>query len=322
VKGFVLGVTACVFITLQATTAHADPFSEVVAFGDSLSDVGNVYLSTGGALPASAPYDAGRFSNGPLWVENLASKLGLPSLTPSVVAGGTDYAFAGAQIHTATGFSFMGTPNLDTQIEMYRSAHSSFNSSQLITIWGGANDFLNGGVTDPNALVSSLAQEITTIANNGGKFFVVPNLPLLGDLPAVAAQGASAVAGLNALSAAFNVLLAAQESSLASTLGITIYKVDVESLFNHALQDPAAFSLTNVTGQAVDNGLNTGTAGAVVSNPNEYLFWDAVHPTATVHAIVGDAAFDAVSVPEPSSWVLCGIGLAVGLVVLRRKTSV
>ena len=63
-------------------------------FGDSLSDVGNVYLATNGIEPAS-PYVDGQFSNGPVWVQDLAARLGLPALTPSL-AGGSDYAFGGA----------------------------------------------------------------------------------------------------------------------------------------------------------------------------------------------------------------------------------
>ena len=69
-------------------------YPAIYSFGDSLSDVGNVDLATGGIEPAS-PYVDGQFSNGPVWAQDLAGKLGLPALIPSL-AGGTDYAFGGA----------------------------------------------------------------------------------------------------------------------------------------------------------------------------------------------------------------------------------
>ena len=73
------------------TPAHAGPYSAIYAFGDSLSDVGNVFLGTGGAEPAP-PYFAGRFSNGPIWLDYLAAQLGTGPMIPSL-QGGTDYAF-------------------------------------------------------------------------------------------------------------------------------------------------------------------------------------------------------------------------------------
>ena len=41
------------------------PFNQMIIFGDSLSDNGNVYIATGGAIPAPPAYTVGRFTNGP-----------------------------------------------------------------------------------------------------------------------------------------------------------------------------------------------------------------------------------------------------------------
>lgn len=58
------------FSVLQAGTIDA-----IYAFGDSLSDVGNIYaytsVNTPPAYPAS-PYVNGQFSNGNVWVQDLA----------------------------------------------------------------------------------------------------------------------------------------------------------------------------------------------------------------------------------------------------------
>ena len=75
-------------------------FSALYAFGDSLSDAGNTFIATGGATPPAPPNASvngyGVFSNGPVWVQDLASNLGLSPLLPSL-AGETDFAVGGAQ---------------------------------------------------------------------------------------------------------------------------------------------------------------------------------------------------------------------------------
>ncbi len=82
----------------MAGPAVAAPYSALYAFGDSISDAGNIFVGTEGQIPLP-PYSQGRFSNGPTWVQNLSVQLGLGPLTPSL-SGGTDYAFGGAETGT------------------------------------------------------------------------------------------------------------------------------------------------------------------------------------------------------------------------------
>ena len=55
---------ALVAATLLAMTslASAGPYSNVFAYGDSLSDTGNIYTFSGHTIPMSPPYYMGRFS--------------------------------------------------------------------------------------------------------------------------------------------------------------------------------------------------------------------------------------------------------------------
>ena len=288
-------VVACVLVTpLWAST-----ITGIVAFGDSLTDTGNLFAATGGAFPPS-PYSAGRFSNGPVWVEHLAAQLNLPELTPSV-GGGTNYAWGGAETGL-TGLSNRGTPNIGLQITQYLAAHANVaEPDRLFVLWGGANDFLNAGQTNPSVSVGNISTLITRLATAGAERFLVPNLPSLGETPRHV--GTANEAPLNALTDQFNSQLAAALDEREASLGISIIRIDTFSLFQQILNDPTSFGFTNTTGTALQvPGGGVGT-GPVVPNPDEYVFWDDVHPSSVTHRLLGDEAV-AAAVPEPSAVVL------------------
>ena len=102
---------ACiVLLAWNGAKTHAAVFTDIVSFGDSLSDTGNLFAVTSNPFNAallalffpeldppipSAPYYNGRFSNGPVWVERLAVRLALETPLPSENGGG-NYAVGGA----------------------------------------------------------------------------------------------------------------------------------------------------------------------------------------------------------------------------------
>ena len=291
-------------LTTLGTSLQAGDITGIVAFGDSLSDEGNTYIAAG--MPG-APYYQGHYSNGPIWLEYLANSLGVPAPTASL-AGGTDYAWGGAE--TGSGLSYEGTPNIGSQISTYLASNTPL-STQLITIWGGANDFLNGGVTNPAVPVANLISEITTLAAAGGKQFLVPNLPLLGDLPATNTLPQANRDALNFLTLTFDSMLYSQLNQLQGKLGITIHQVDIDSVFQNIIANPGAYGLTNVTDSAIADGNLSGQG---------YLFWDTVHPTTVIQALIGATAFATV-VLEPSSLTLVLIAAPL-LLAWKRRAAV
>ena len=156
--------------------------------------------------------------------------------------------------------------------------------------------------------VNNLISEITTLAAAGGKQFMVPNLPMLGELPAT---NTSSVSGaLNYLTLTFDSMLHTQLDQLQQQLGITIHQVDINSVFQNIIADPGAYGLTNVTDPAI-----TLTR---TYNGQGYLFWDTVHPTTEIQALIGAAAF--ATVPEPSSLTLVLIAAPL-LLAWRRRAA-
>ena len=280
-------------------TVAAGEISGIVSFGDSLTDTGNLFAATG---QPPAPYYQGRFSNGPVWVEYLANQLGVAAPTPSLL-GGTDYAWGGAA--TGDGLAGNGVPNTGMQISTYLASNTP-TATQLFTLWAGANDFLAYGQTNPSIPVANIGSEITTLANAGAKLLMVPNLPLLGDLPATNTLPQSDRDALNQLSLSFDSSLHSELAQLRQSLGISIFEVDVNSLVQNVFANPAQYGFTNVTTSALGDGVLSGQG---------YLFWDSIHPTTAGHELVGELAAE--SVPEPGSIVLLVSGL--GLASVSRK---
>jgi phospholipase/lecithinase/hemolysin len=296
-------VIAALALGIFAPAPARAGLTQIVAFGDSLIDTGNVFAAAG---QPPAPYFNGRFSNGPIWVEYLAGRLGIAAPTPSLT-GGADYAWGGAE--TGTGLSPSGTLNINSQVADFLAAHT-LGAGQLVVIDGGANDFFNGQ-TDPSVPVAHLAAAITALAGAGGRTFLVQNLPQLGMIPATAGLPQAQRDALNALTLSYDSLLNSSLAQLRSTLGVTIGQVDLDRFLTDVRADPSAYGFTNTTTSALNDGVVSGAG---------YLFWDGEHPTTAGHRFIGDLAFAAV-VPEPGSLTLLATG-AVVLLVARYRPRV
>jgi phospholipase/lecithinase/hemolysin len=315
---FALTVASLLIFPLSS---FADSFAQLVVFGDSLSDTGNLYIATGGSQPAPPQYSGGLFTDGPgsvpsisspvgVWVQQLAGMLGLASPAPVLAGGGgTDYAFGGA----LTGFdpsypSGLGVPWVGDQVDLYlANSKGRAPSSALYTFWAGANDIFN--TVSPQTAVANLTASINALYGDGARNFLWLDMPPLGSTPDGLASGESAA--LNLLSESYNAdLLAAIGSLDAHDPGIDIVGVNVYGLVESMLSNPSAYGFTNV---------NTPAQGLSV-NPNNYLFWDGVHPTTEGHFWVASLADSDLTTPEPPSVVLIGIGLLVGAFVVRRRS--
>jgi thermolabile hemolysin len=173
------------FVVLLVLIAGSRPLysgegelNAIYAFGDSLTDTGNAHLASLGTV-APPPYYWGRFSNGPVWVEELATRCGLPAPEPSIV-GGTNYAWGGAT--SGSGFSVFGTPNLGLQVQQFLADGIELDGDELLVVWIGANDVLYTS-TAPWDAARNVAEHIETLALEGGRVFLVPNLPPIGQTP-------------------------------------------------------------------------------------------------------------------------------------------
>ncbi len=294
-------LAAAVALALITATAAAGPFSNLVIFGDSLSDVGNIAQATANSFfvsPTPGPYYyQGRFSNGPNYADTLAAGLGIASFTNSA-AGGNDFAYGGAQT-TGTSFPYsLYISDVDDQVAAYRSSRIA-NATTLYLIFAGSNDLINDQ-TNMSIPVNSLKASINSLITAGARQFLVFNLPLLGNTPRY--NGSTTTRDqYNARAEQYNTTLATMLDTVqANNPAVTMFRLDVAAFFSQLLTDPALFGLTNVTDSAapgLEPGATSYNTSLLVPNPNEYMFWDDLHPTKTVHAILAQRALDLFRLP-------------------------
>lgn len=318
-RGLIASAVPLAFVATTPAIANAFGFSDLYVFGDSVSDAGATYQRTGGLVPPSPPY-AGRFSNGPVWVEYLASDLGItfdPAKDFAVFSATT-----GTENTNPIGNAF-GLGGLQQQITGYISANQVADPNALYVVYAGSNDYLGGGITNPFVPVQNLTNSILALASIGAKTFLVPNLPDLGNLPT--ALGKPESAPLNQLTAAHNQVLDQALIALNQQLdpSVNLISLDVNGLFKDAIANPAKYNLTNVTNACL---LQTSlTTFSVCNSPDTYLFWDIFHPSTVAHQQIANLAYNSVSaaVPEPPATLgLLAFGAFLGVAsVLKRQQA-
>jgi phospholipase/lecithinase/hemolysin len=110
---------------------------------------------------------------------------------------------------------------------------------------------------------------------------------------------------------AFNAEWQADIAKLQSQ-GIDVIGVDTNALFASILADPALYGFTNVTASA------QGLTGV---NPDQYLFWDDLHPTTAADTLIAETALaDFENAPEPATLAVVFLGLG-ALVTLRAAKA-
>lgn len=331
-------VLSALLVLLGTIAAHAQRYTKIVVFGDSLSDTGNdlvVFLQSANPVPFPSPYTGyewGRFTDGPdttpaaqsyagVWVEQMAAALpAQPAVAPSLL-GGTDYAFGyGNTFDGATLFVLQDQPplpiyeayveNVGQQIDDYLATNPVIDDHTLFVVWAGANN-LTESVGQPNSsqliVDGAVAQigNIQRLIDAGATQFLVPNLPNLGLVPRFN-MSPTYSAAFNQASVLYNASLGTGVSLLPlANFGrhVTIHNLDVYSLMNRIVSNPATYGLQDVT---------DSSQGNPSVYPDTYLFWDSLHPTARGHNILAQAALQAIEpkgcLKQISAWPLEYVG--------------
>jgi len=338
-------------ILLCSSKLFAAPVNEIIFFGDSLSDDGNLY-SILKVIPRSPPYYKGRFSNGPTWAELLGNHYKDANHLDS-----SNYAYGGATAYSHDSGNLFAPMTLNAEVlEYYALTLFKDKSDKLYVIWIGGNDYLTEEEMDPEALtekvIESIFSAINDLKSKGGQYFLILNLPDLARTPYAAENNLTQ--RLHLLTTMHNTKLAKAlaEYAAANPEQKTIL-VDVYSFFDDLLAHPDQYNqkyqtqLSNLhqacwTGGLTLQSLQTGSQNTprfhlqaqlleqnnsalkkynirtlseeILSSPSlketyrvasikdngldpckqpeQYIFWDLIHPTAPVHQILAFRVLD------------------------------
>lgn len=332
-------------LLLCSSLLYANTVNDIIFFGDSLSDNGNLhrYFSF---IPKSPPYYDGRFSNGPTWSDDLSA-----SLNNKFGISSDNYAVGGATTVFHNPFDGVLPLKMSAEITDYRVRTFLRDRSQvLFVIWIGANDYMAEKSGSPDGITNDVVNEtianVQTLMNMGGKNFLILDLPDLSKTPRGLTSDTATSQRLHDISIIHHQKLMTQVAKLKQqNPNLFVGFVNVYDLFNDVLADVAQFNqqynfhLTNSTGSCwtggytlqkqtnVDNltaeitadlmhsnspdikklnptavseyimrspslatayrvGLLQASGVAPCQNPNDYIFWDEIHPTQITHQIV------------------------------------
>lgn len=333
-------VAAAAAAASLATTASAASFSQLVVFGDSLSDAGNAYALTSGNFPPSPPY-AGSFSNGPTAAQYLAAQFGVGVQLgwPAAAAASNNFAVGGARNGSGNynveigfppglgaAFPDMAQTGIQKQVERYGTQHAAVPDAAktLFLMWGGANDMFLGLETRPPAemptvieeAVTDLANDVLALSNLGARHILIPGLPDLGKTPEGLSKDPAISAYMSLASAGYNDGLDAaigQLSGLLAPAGVRLYGFDTTAFLGQVVTDAGALGFSDTTHSCLyDGGIDALLGGCA-----GYLYFDRVHPTTAAHQLL--AAGFAAAVPETGTLPMLLLALVPTLWAARRR---
>lgn len=326
-------VTAIALACAAPATAQSLPYDDLFVFGDSLVDSGNaqigsLLLGLPDPAPATEGFFQGRFSNGYNFADNLSLLLGNGPATPSL-AGGINFSFGGAQAREQVGDQ---SPSFLEQLTLFAGSGQSIDPDDLVLVTLGGNDIRSvvrdTGEVDFTATLTAMQTGLLALIGAGAESIVVTGLPDIGRIPAtrlVAMQemDPSIITLATQRSEFLNAAFAALAADLSTLTGADVQFFDLLALQRALEANPAAFGLP--ADLDTTSYCQAGGPPAVLGGCEGYLYFDPVHPTRQVHAVIAGALAEqiAVPVPEPAAWLFLigGFGVVGGALRIRRAAT-
>ncbi len=308
------------------THPQKNQITNLVVFGDSLSDTGNlstlVYQVTGGQywlppsppLPGVGPYSVQdpyynsatlgetpkvRATDGPNWADSLSNNLGLTM---------SNFAYAGATTGTNNVLqpllpsNFPPLPGLGNEINNFTNNLGSgkANPKTLYVIWAGGNDISNIANSPTSLIPGDLATMLPMITNVVKT--AITNIAT--DITTLASKGARTFLVPNlpdlgatpAFSQSKNSAFIGTVFTLAFDIGLAAELPKLERSLKIDIVQPDVYSLfQEVINQPQEFGFTNVTDPLIGQNPNdplvkpdEFLFYDTEHPTTGGHKVIAN----------------------------------
>nr|XP_010911116.1 GDSL esterase/lipase At5g45670 [Elaeis guineensis] len=244
---------------------------------------------------------------------------------------GANFASAAAGIREETGQQLGGRINFGGQLQNYQAAvqevvnilgdedsAASYLSKCIFSVGMGSNDYLNNyfmpafysssrqytPVQYADVLIEQYSQQIRTLYNYGARKVVLIGLGQVGCSPNELAQlspnGEVCVDRIDSAIQIFNRKLIALVDQFNTLEGAHFTYINANGIFADIMRNPSAYGLTVTNRGCCGVGRNNGQITCLpyqtpCPNRNEYLFWDAFHPTEAANIIIGKRSYSAES---------------------------
>ena len=263
-------------------------FDGIVVFGDSLSDNG----------PADG-YGLRVSSNGRVWADYLAERLGVRLLDMAYSSAQTDY-------HPVTDSAKWG---FCWQVDEYLNTRGPSSGATLYVVWIGGNDLVKH-TGDPGPViekaVANILHGIDSLIGAGAENILVMNQPNLGVTPLMNGQNlhmngpdqphtfVDNPEGGSKLAQGFNAAL---------NRALTLYPHTVNLV---------AFDVFGLMNRFIAEGVFDNSTHMLMANQptdQSYMFWDRIHPTDDAHRRIAETVYHvAASLTKPVAAIKNGIG--------------
>ncbi|KAG6751038.1 hypothetical protein POTOM_045555 [Populus tomentosa] len=261
-----------------------------------------------------------------------SEQLGLPLIpayseaSGDQVLNGINYASAAAGILDVTGRNFVGRIPFDEQIRNFQNTLDQITDTlgaddvarqvgrSLFFVGMGSNDYLNNylmpnyptrnrynGRQFADLLTQEYSRKLTKLYNLGARKFVIAGLGVMGCIPSILAQSPAGNCSdsVNKLVQPFNENVKAMLKNFnANQLpGAKFIFIDVARMFREILTNSPANGFSVINRGCCGIGRNRGQITCLpfqtpCPNREQYVFWDAFHPTEAVNVLMGRKAFN------------------------------
>ncbi|NP_001149080.1 anther-specific proline-rich protein APG precursor [Zea mays] len=242
---------------------------------------------------------------------------------------GVNFASAAAGIRDETGQQLGQRISFGGQLQNYQAAvqqlvsilgdedsAASHLSQCIFTVGMGSNDYLNNYFMPAvystsqqytpeqyaDVLINQYSQQLRTLYSYGARKVALMGVGQVGCSPNELAQrstdGTTCVPQINGAIDIFNRKLVALVDQFNALPGAHFTYINVYGIFQDILRAPGSHGLTVTNQGCCGVGRNNGQVTCLpfqtpCANRNEYLFWDAFHPTEAANILVGRRAYSA-----------------------------
>lgn len=284
-------------------------------------------------IPRNPPYYQGRFSNGPIWAESLAEAMDVPLVSYAYAGAWAEPIydsgpFVPFSLGSQVDFYLVSSLNdfhKDKHLYVIWSGSNDYIHGRYDK--DGKPDF-EYPTTNTSKVIQS---QIDWLIYYGAKNFLIINLPDLSLTPQIIAKGPEFVSMAAELSKQHNIKLAKMLIEEQKQYpDVKIISVDVNNYFSEIIINPEKLHLKNVKDPCYDGDYLLSMAKLAddpevkaakemkldiinndflyvayvnsrladkgkksCANPDEYLFWDKLHPTRIVHQALAKIALQA-----------------------------